>query len=94
MDLPKLRIVSTPSKDELERFYPATAYQARVAGVVVIRVTLDEAAQVTDTQVHTEEPPEMGFAAAATSMAKTFQYANLTGQTGSFLFKIKLDPRD
>ena len=94
MDTPRPHIVSYGSNAHLKRFYPAAADNAGVEGVVIMRVTLDEAGRLTDSQVLSESPVDMGFGAAASSLVQTFTYANPTGQPAAFAFKVKFDPRD
>jgi hypothetical protein len=56
---------------------------------VVLTVTLDAQGRATDTTVLSEEPREVGFGAAASTVAHTMTYRNPTGQPAQLEFMVK-----
>lgn len=82
----KPRVVSWP---DLERYYPEDAVRDRVNGIVRITVTLDKAGRATNTYVLSETPPNLGFGAAASTVAHLMSYSNPTGHEVSVTFNIK-----
>ena len=90
------RIVSAIVAATLEKFYPEDAERHGVEGLVTVAVTLGSEDRATDTQILSESPPEMGFAAAASSLAYSMTCSNPTGAPVDFEFKVKFahnDPR-
>jgi TonB family protein len=83
------RIVSGLDAATLARFYPADAEKRGIEGFVTVAVTLDSEARATDAQVLSEAPADMGFAAAASSLAYTLTYSNPTGAPVVFKFAVK-----
>ena len=63
----------------LSRFYPTSAEKHGVDGFVTVAATLDTAGQATDVRILSESPPDMGFGAAASSLAYSLSYSNPTG---------------
>lgn len=86
-------IVSGPSLDELERYYPPTAEHSGAAGLVQLRVTLDAAGHAMGTRILSETPAGMGFGSAATELAHHFKYANPTAQHSSITYRVKFELR-
>jgi hypothetical protein len=68
--------VSWPN--DLQQFYPDSAEDGHVDGLVRITVTLDEAGRATDTYIVSEAPPDLGFGAAASTLAHAMGYTNPT----------------
>jgi hypothetical protein len=91
MDVTLPHIVSSPSMDDLRRWYPTEAADRGIDGLVQITVTLDEAGRATDTLVISESPLGMGFGAAASGLAHVFKYANKTGHPASVTYRIKFE---
>jgi TonB family protein len=83
------RIVNAIDAATLARFYPKDAEKQGVEGVVTVAVTLDKEGRATDPQVLHEAPPDMGFGAAASSLAYSLTYSNPTGSPVVFRFAIK-----
>jgi TonB family protein len=83
------RITSWGGLAELQKYYPPEAKRQHVEGIVAITVTLDGDSRPTDTQIVSEDPPDMGFGDAAAALAQTMQYSNPTGQPVQFTFKVK-----
>jgi outer membrane biosynthesis protein TonB len=67
--LPAPRIVTAIDAATLAQFYPKGAEKHGVEGAVTVAVTLDREGRATDPQVLHEAPPDMGFGAAASSLA-------------------------
>ena len=82
----KSRVVSWP---DLERYYPEDAVRDHINGIVRITVTLDKAGRATDTHILSETPPNLGFGAAASTVAHQMSYSNPTGHETSVTFNIK-----
>lgn len=82
----KPRIVSWP---DLEQYYPDDALRDHINGMVRITVTLDEEGRATNTYVLSETPPNLGFGAAASTVAHLMSYSNPTGHETSVTFNIK-----
>jgi hypothetical protein len=61
---------------------------------VTVAVSLDTEGHVTDAQALQENPPELGFAAAATSLAYSLSYSNPTGAPVVVRFAVKFALRD
>jgi TonB family protein len=68
--------VSWVSGAPLGQYYPATLRKNGVEGYVVMRVIIDRTGRVTDANVVTEKPADLGFGAAAVDAARTFQFDN------------------
>lgn len=62
--------------DAPEKHYPAAAKKAGLDGVVVVDVMLNEAGQVLEAQVVSEQPRDAGFGLAALDTVKTFEFEN------------------
>jgi TonB family protein len=82
----KPRVVSWP---DLERYYPEDASRNHINGIVRITVTLDKAGRATDTHILSETPSNLGFGAAASTVAHLMSYSNPTGHEASVTFNIK-----
>jgi len=82
----KPRVVSWP---DLERYYPEDALRDHINGIVRITVTLDKAGRATNTYILSETPPNLGFGAAASTVAHLMSYSNPTGHETSVTFNIK-----
>lgn len=82
----KPRIVSWP---DLEQYYPDDAIRDHIDGMVRITVTLDKAGRATNTYILSETPPNLGFGAAASTVAHLMSYSNPTGHETSVTFNIK-----
>ncbi len=91
MDVTHPYIVSSPSNDDLKKWYPAEAGNQGIDGLVQITVTVDEAGRATDTLVISESPLGLGFGAAASGLAHVFKYANKTGHPASVTYRIKFE---
>jgi TonB family protein len=91
MDMTHPYIVSSPSSDDLKKWYPVEAKRQGIDGQVQITVTLDEAGRATDTLVISESPLGMGFGAAASELAHVFKYANQTGRSASVTYRVKFE---
>ena len=73
----------------LEKYYPPEAEQSGVDGIVNIAVTLDPTGHPTDSHIQSEDPPGMGFGAAASAVARSMEYSNPTGRKVQFAFRVK-----
>lgn len=62
--------------DTPEMHFPAAAKAAALDGVVVVDVLLNEAGQVLEAQVVSEQPRGQGFGLAALDTVKTFEFEN------------------
>jgi TonB family protein len=74
---------------DLEKYYPAEAMQQGIEGTVAIAVTLDPQGRATDTLILSEDPPGVGFGAAASTAAHSMEYSNPTGRSVQFTFRVK-----
>ena len=86
-DTDKPRVVSWPK--DLQQFYPDSAEDGHVDGLVRITVTLDKAGRATDTHIVSEAPPDLGFGAAASTLAHAMGYTNPTGHATTVTFNVK-----
>jgi TonB family protein len=91
MDVTHPHIVSSPSLEELKKWYPAEAAIRGIDGMVQITVTLDEAGRATDTLVISEAPVGLGFGAAASELAHVFKYSNTTGHPATVTYRVKFE---
>lgn len=91
MDVRYPHIISSPSLDELMKWYPTEAKARGIDGMVQITVTLDEAGRATDTLVISESPLGMGFGAAASGLAHVFKFSNDTGHPASVTYRVKFE---
>ncbi|HWL64305.1 MAG TPA: TonB family protein [Steroidobacteraceae bacterium] len=62
--------------DTPEQHFPAAAKAAALDGVVVVDVLLNDAGQVLEAQVVSEQPGGHGFGLAALDTVKTFEFEN------------------
>lgn len=62
--------------DPPQKHYPAAAKAAAIDGVVVVDLLLNDAGQVLEAQVVSEQPRDHGFGLAALDTAKTFEFDN------------------
>jgi TonB family protein len=63
------KVLEQPTKDELAAAYPQAARSQGIAGEAVVRCTITPEGVPTDCQAKWEKPVEMGFGAAAASVA-------------------------
>ena len=89
--IPRPRIVSGLDAATLEKFYPEDAEKRGVEGLVNVAVTLSTEGRATDAQILSETPPDMGFGAAASSLAYSMTYSNPTGAAVVFRFAVRFD---
>jgi len=82
----KPRVLGWP---DLEPYYPEEALRDHINGIVRITVTLDKAGRATDTHILSEAPPNLGFGAAASTVAHLMSYSNPTGHETRVTFNIK-----
>ncbi len=75
----------------MEAWYPRTAKQSGIDGIVQLAVTLDEAGQLRDSVIVSESPEGMGFGDAARGVAQSFSYANPTGHPTTLVFNVKFE---
>lgn len=73
----------------LEKYYPKDAMHRGIEGVVRIQVTLDAQGRATDTLILSENPLDMGFGAAASTLAHQFEYNNPTHRPAQLTFNVK-----
>jgi TonB family protein len=66
--------------DPPENYYPPGAKAARLDGLVIVDLLLNEAGQVLEAQVINESPEGVGFGVAALDAAKTHEYENPFGR--------------
>lgn len=85
----KPQVVSWPDAATLERLYPQDADGGHTNGMVRITVTLDKAGRATDTHIVSVTPPDLGFGAAASTLAHLMRYSNPTGHVASVTFNVK-----
>ena len=85
------RVVSWAGLADIEKFYPEEAARQGVDGLVRIAVTLDKEGRATDTRIVSETPTDLGFGAAASSLAHTLTYSNPTGSSAVVTFDVKFD---
>lgn len=83
----KPRVVSLPDPATLESLYPQDADGSN--GMVRITVTLDKAGRATDTHIVLATPPDLGFEAAASTLAHLMSFNNPTGHVVSVTFNVK-----
>lgn len=62
--------------DDPEQHYPKAAREARLEGVVVVDLLLNEVGRVLEAQVISELPRGAGFGLAALDTAKTWEFVN------------------
>ena len=86
------RVTSWPQLADLKGYYPPDADCQDIGGMVLMQVTLDRHACPTDALVLAEDPPDVGFGAAACALAYVMQYSNPTGQSAQLKFKVKFAP--
>ena len=86
------RVTSWPQLADLKSYYPPDADGQDIGGMVLIQVTLDRHACPTDALVLAEDPPDMGFGAAACALAYVMEYSNPTGRSAQLKFKVKFAP--
>ncbi|MGH8259769.1 MAG: M56 family metallopeptidase [Steroidobacteraceae bacterium] len=86
-DMP--RVLSWPVPADLQKYYPSAARTQGVDGLVQIAVTLDREGRATDTLILSENPPNLGFGAAASTLAHLMRYGNPTGQQARIVFDVK-----
>ncbi len=75
------RVTSWPQLADLKSYYPPDADGQDIGGMVLMQVTLDRHACPTDALVLAEDPPDMGFGAAACALAYVMEYSNPAGQS-------------
>jgi beta-lactamase regulating signal transducer with metallopeptidase domain len=82
-------VKSWPALGELKKYYPREAERKGIDGLVQIQVTLDAQGRATDTLILSEDPQDMGFGAAASTLAHFMEYDNPTGRPAQLNFKVK-----
>ncbi|MGH8318511.1 MAG: TonB family protein [Steroidobacteraceae bacterium] len=85
----KPQVVSWPDPASLEQLYPEKAAREHINGLVRITVTLDKAGRATDTHILSETPPDLGFGAAASTLAHLMRYSNPTGHIVTVTLPVK-----
>jgi len=75
--------------EELEKYYPKDAMHRGIEGLVRIQVTLDAQGRATDTLILSEDPLDMGFGAAASTLAHQFEYNNPGNRPAQLTFNVK-----
>jgi TonB family protein len=75
--------------ESLEKYYPKDAMHRGIEGLVRIQVTLDAQGRATDTLILSEDPRDMGFGAAASTLAHQFEYNNPGNQPAQLTFNVK-----
>jgi TonB family protein len=83
------RITNYGGLVELSKYYPTEARHRGIEGIVDLAVTLDAQGRATDTLILSEDPPDVGFGAAASAAAHTMEYSNPTGHRVQFTFRVK-----
>ncbi len=86
------RVTSWPQLADLKGYYPPDADGQDIGGMVLMQVTLDRHACPTDALVLAEDPPDMGFGAAACALAHVMEYNNPTGRSAQLKFKVRFAP--
>jgi TonB family protein len=87
----KPQVASWPDPASLEQLYPEEAAREHINGLVRIAVTLDKAGRATDTHILSETPPDLGFGAAASTLAHLMRYSNPTGHIVSVTLPVKFN---
>lgn len=87
----KPQVVSWPDPASLDQLYPEEAAREHINGLVRIAVTLDKAGRATDTHILSETPPDLGFGAAASTLAHLMRYSNPTGHIVSVTLPVKFN---
>src|SRR5262249_43658474 len=72
--------------ESLEKYYPKDAMHRGIEGLVRIQVTLDAQGRATDTLILSEDPLDMGFGAAASTLAHQFEYINPSNRPAQLTF--------
>jgi hypothetical protein len=75
--------------EQLEKYYPKNALHRGIEGLVRIQVTLDAHGRATDTLILSEDPLDMGFGAAASTLAHQFEYNNPGNRPAQLTFNVK-----
>lgn len=75
--------------EALEKYYPKDALHRGIEGLVRIQVTLDAHGRATDTLILSEDPLDMGFGAAASTLAHQFEYNNPGNRPAQLTFNVK-----
>jgi len=75
--------------ETLEKYYPKEAMRRGIEGLVRIQVTLDAEARPTDTLILSEDPLDMGFGAAASTLVHQFVYDNPGKRPAQLSFNVK-----
>jgi TonB family protein len=75
--------------EQLEKYYPRDALHRGIEGLVQIQVTLDAQGRATDTLILSEDPLDMGFGAAASTLAHQFEYNNPGKRPAQLTFNVK-----
>lgn len=75
--------------EQLEKYYPQDALHRGIEGLVRIQVTLDSQGRATDTLILSEDPLDMGFGAAASTLAHQFEYNNPGNRPAQLTFNVK-----
>jgi TonB family protein len=84
-------IRTPPGFPGLEKYYPKEAMHRGIEGLVRIQVTVDAKGRATDTLILSEDPLELGFGAAASTLAHVFEYDNAAGRQAQLTFNVKFE---
>jgi beta-lactamase regulating signal transducer with metallopeptidase domain len=76
---------------ELWKYYPKEAARKGINGLVQIQVSLDAKGRATDTLILSEDPQDLGFGAAASTLAHLMEYGNPTGRPAQLSFRVKFE---
>jgi bla regulator protein blaR1 len=83
-------VIKTPyGVKEFEKYYPRKAMHRGIEGLVQIQVTLDAEGHATDTLILSEDPLDMGFGAAASTLAHLMEYHNPSHRSAQLTFNVK-----
>jgi TonB family protein len=83
------RVTNYGGLADLMKYYPPEARDRGIEGFVDLAVTLDTQGRATDTMILSEDPLNMGFGAAASTLAHTMEYSNPTGHPVQLTFRVK-----
>jgi len=84
------RVTNYGGLADLMKYNPGEARDHGVEGFADLAVTLDTQGRATDTMIISEDPLDMGFGAAASTLAHTMEYSNPTGHPVQLTFRVKV----
>jgi beta-lactamase regulating signal transducer with metallopeptidase domain len=73
----------------LMKYYPPAALHRGIEGLVHLQVSLDSTGHATDTLILSEQPQDLGFGAAASSLAHLLEYDNPSHRPTQLTFNVK-----